>query len=81
MYPSFKKHIGTAEVSFELPSSTLNGSFDMGLLRILEQRLVHKNNREVYQYLIQWKNCNIEEATWEDEGLLEQNFLTFPLNP
>lgn len=64
IHPTFhvsqlKKHIGDAIINPHLPTTKPICTFEIGPLRVLERRVIHRNNREVYPYLIQWKTCSI----------------------
>lgn len=72
-----KKAVGQAKIHRQLPQVTEQGTFDLSPLRKLDSRSVVKDHKVAHQVLIQWKGCSIEEATWEDEDLLNINFPDF----
>lgn len=72
-----KKAIGQAKAHHQLPRVTDQGTFDITPLRQLDQRTILRDNKVVYQYLVQWRGCSVDEATWEDEDLLKSNFPDF----
>lgn len=72
-----KKAIGQSKVQKQLPQVTENGTFDLSPLRQLDNRSILRDHKMVYQKLIQWKGCSVDEATWEDEDLLLRNFPEF----
>lgn len=45
--------------------------------KILERRMIQKENKDVAQVLIQWKQVPIECATWEDYRALKIRFSAF----
>lgn len=77
-----KKHVGsTITLQPTLPSVKNQGVIEISPLRVLEHRTVLRNEGQVSQHLIHWKNSSIDEATWEDEELLQHNFPDFNLYP
>lgn len=72
-----KKAVGQHKVLQHLPQVNEQGVFDLVPLRQLDARTILRNAKVVYQLLIQWKGCSVEEATWEDEDLLRANFPHF----
>ena len=40
---------------------------------ILQTRTKKLRNKTLTQYLIQWKNLPVEEATWENEEFIQKN--------
>lgn len=69
-----KKYIGTTTTNTILPTTRQDGTTDIGPLRILEQRIVQNREEWSINILFSGKNCSIDEATWEDEELLKQNY-------
>lgn len=45
--------------------------------KVLERRMIKKNNRPVIQVLIKWMSTAPEDATWEDAHKLAQQFPEF----
>lgn len=72
-----KKAIGQSKVQQQLPQVTDQGTFDLAPLRQLDSRQILRDHKVVYQKLIQWRGCSVDEATWEDEDLLKCNFPEF----
>lgn len=72
-----KKAIGQSKVQHQLPRVTEQGTFDLTPLRQLDSRQILRDHKVVYQKLIQWRGCSVDEATWEDEELLKFNFPDF----
>lgn len=48
----------------------LDGEFLVKPLRILDQRETTLWKRAIIQAKVKWKHFSLEEATWEDEGLM-----------
>ena len=46
---------------------------------MLQERIVHKNNQEIPQVLVQWQNLSPLEATWEDVTYMQLEFSDFNL--
>lgn len=76
-----KRAIGQAKAHRQLPQVTEQGTFDLSPLRKLDTRSVVKDHKVIYQVLVQWKGCSVDEATWEDEDLLKLNFPEFLPSP
>lgn len=47
--------------------------------KILDRRMVKKNNRAVSELLIQWKSRDRIETTWEDAKAIAKKFPSFTL--
>ncbi|KAL8101446.1 hypothetical protein AgCh_033370 [Apium graveolens] len=69
-----KKAIGQLNVQKQLPQVSEQGTFELKPLRQLDNRSILRDHKMVYQKLIQWHGCSVDEATWEDEDLLQCNF-------
>lgn len=76
-----KKAVGQLKVQHQLPPVNDQGIIDLSPLRKLDTRSILRDKKVVYQQLIQWKGCGIDEATWEDEDLLQCNFPDFFRQP
>lgn len=76
-----KKAIRIARAHTHLPLVNEQGVFDLSPLRILDHRSIMKDHKMVYQLLIQWKGCSIDEATWENEDIIKCNFPDFQVSP
>lgn len=72
-----KKAIGQHKVQKQLPQLNEQGTFDLKPLRQLDSRSILRDHKVVYQKLIQWRGCSVDEATWEDEELLQCSFPDF----
>lgn len=61
-----KKHVGSKDrVSTTIPPMDLDGKFLLVPVKILDKRVVKRNNTAMGQWLIQWAHLPVEEATWE----------------
>lgn len=76
-----KKAVGHAKVHRQLPQVNDQGTFDLRPLRKLDSRSLVKDHKVLYQVLVQWKGCSVDEATWEDEELPKANFPDFVPDP
>ncbi|KAH9291972.1 hypothetical protein KI387_042837 [Taxus chinensis] len=69
-----KKVIGQKfEAQTELPELDEEGRIILEPEKILQTRTKRLRTRDIKEYLIKWKNLSIEDATWEDEGFLQQH--------
>ncbi|KAL7124990.1 hypothetical protein ABFS83_14G085600 [Erythranthe nasuta] len=70
-----KKHIGTGTpVVAAFPPMTASGQYLLVPVKILERRLVKRNNAAVGQVLVQWAHLPEAEATWEDAAEILHRF-------
>lgn len=61
-----KKHVGNKDkVSSTIPPMDPEGHFLLVPVKVLEKRMIKRNNAAVGQWLIQWAHLPVEEATWE----------------
>jgi hypothetical protein len=68
-----KKALGQHVVANEeLPLVDEEGHLILIPEEILEERTKHLRNRDIKEYLVRWKNLPIEDATWENEQVLQQ---------
>ena len=86
IHPTFhvsqlKKHVGSTVVHSTLPPVTSEGTFDMGPLKTLKHRKVYQGGKVIYQYLVQWKHGSMDDATWENEDMLQFYYPDLSLNP
>ena len=65
-----EKNIPTQIVLLELDEE---GKLILELEYILQTCMKKLRNKTLAQYLIQWKNLLVEEATWEDEEFIQKN--------
>ena len=73
-----KKVIGQKfEAQTELPELDEEGRIILELEKIMQTRTKRLRTKDIKQYLIKWKNLSIEDATWEDEGFLQQHARLF----
>ena len=64
-------------VSYTLPPLDDKGQFVLIRDKILRTRGRRLSNRAIKEYLVQWKDIPSEEATWEDEQILQHSNLEF----
>lgn len=61
-----KKHIRSKDrVSTTVLPTDPEGQFMFVSVKVLEKRMIRRNNAVVRQWLIQWAHLLVEEATWE----------------
>lgn len=61
-----KKYIGSKDrVSSTIPPMDPEGQFLLVPIKVLDRRMVKRNNVAAGQWLIQWAHLPIEKATWE----------------
>ena len=71
-----KKAIGQHITPIEiLPPMDEEGQLVLILEEILEVQGKRLRNRSIKEYLIRWKNLNIEDATWESEQVVRETGL------
>ena len=61
----------------ELPLIDAKGTVKVAPGRILQGRMIPRNNELVVQWLIQWVNLPEEAATWEDVVFVRKLFPSF----
>lgn len=72
-----KKHIGpTNRVVAELPQMDPQGQFILVPVKVLDKRIMKRNNAAAGQWLVQWAHAPEEEATWEFAEEMMQKFPT-----
>ena len=57
--------------------TSVDGTFDIYPEAILQSRIRTLRNRSLNEYLIKWSSYSIEDATWEREDVLLQNYPDF----
>ncbi|KAJ4756090.1 polyprotein [Rhynchospora pubera] len=66
-------------VSPQLPVVGPDGELRVEPEKVLERRVIKRNNEPVVQWLIQWFNRSPEEATWEDYESVSKEYPKFIL--
>ena len=67
-----KKYIGANQpLQPSLPVTTTSGQIIVELLAILNTRTIMRNNLYDKKFLVQWKNLDFSNNTWEDEAILK----------
>lgn len=69
-----KKAVQTPTEPVLPPELEVSASDLLVLAAILASRLLTDHNEQVRQWLIQWKGCPIEDATWEDAVSIQSQF-------
>lgn len=73
-----KKKISSKYIpSPTLPLTTHDGQFQVLPHKILDRRIITRNNIAIPQILIRWSNSTTQEATWEDYYVISQKFPQF----
>ena len=73
-----KKSIGQKIfISDRLPPLHDGGQLTLILENILKKRERRLRSRTIKEYLVQWKNIPSEDATWEEENVLQNPNLKF----
>ena len=73
-----KKKVGSKyTVSYTLPKLGSEGQFLVSPVKVLQRRMVKKNNVAVAQWLIQWSNTIPEDASWEDASTIQNQYPKF----
>ena len=73
-----KRKIGLGKVAcHDLPILGPDGQPKLEPVHVLERRLVKRKNKPVVQWLVQWSNLSVDEATWEDAEFVTQQFPDF----
>lgn len=65
--------VGEAIPSEFLPSNVM----DKHPVAVLDKRSIKRRNHAVVQWLVQWTDASLEEASWEDAEQIEKKFPTF----
>lgn len=71
-----KKHIGSHIASSNiLPEEDATGSVLVAPVVVLDTRVHYTSQGDlVIEWLVQWKNLDVSEATWEPDGHMMQQF-------
>lgn len=73
-----KKKVGSRyTVTTTLPRLGSEGQFLVYPVKVLQRRMVKKNNSAVAQWLIQWSNTIPEDASWEDSATIQEQYPEF----
>lgn len=73
-----KKKIGSEHhPTTVLPKLGSKGQFLVCPVKVLQRRMVKKNNQAVTQWLIQWSHSVPEDASWEDAKIIQEQFPEF----
>ena len=73
-----KKALGQqVKVTNELPPMDDEGHLVLQLEAIIDTRERQLRNRTVREFLVRWKNLPDEDATWENEKILQHPSLQF----
>lgn len=82
VHPTFhvsqlKCHIGKQPVQTTLSPISLDGTIIKEPTRILDQRMVNRDNHIVTEVLVEWANTFPEDSTWENLQDLQYRYLAF----
>lgn len=70
-----KRHCGKSAVpSPDLPLVGEDGKIKMEPTLVIETRAMPRNNTLVTQWLVQWANLPLENASWEDANFIKEKF-------
>ena len=73
-----KKKVGEKMVpSVALPYSDEKGQLKVQPVAILDRRMVKRKNSVAVQWLVQWFNSSLSNATWEDAEFIRTAFPDF----
>ncbi|KAJ7959586.1 Ty3/gypsy retrotransposon protein [Quillaja saponaria] len=72
-----KTHHGRHEVQAQLPQFSEDGLVSPEPVKVLDKRMVKKNNKAVVQLLVEWSHTAPEDATWMDYQKLKKQFPQF----
>lgn len=73
-----KKHCGTNAIpSADLPLVSKDGKIKTEPVQVLETRALPRNKLLVTQWLIQWVNLPLDNASWEDADFIKATFPEF----
>ncbi|GKV11569.1 hypothetical protein SLEP1_g22817 [Rubroshorea leprosula] len=76
-----KKKVGNAPVTSQFPDPLVHNGQHLLPDKILERRLQNCHGKPVTMWLIQWKGCTAEEASWETSADILARFPDFHPNP
>lgn len=73
-----KKKLGPDHnVTTALPKLGSEGQFLVFPVKILQRRMIKRNNAAVVQWLIQWSHSVPEDTSWEDSKVIQEQFPDF----
>lgn len=72
-----KKKIGANEFTQIDPPTTVDLTSPAYPSKILDRRLINRNNTAVVSVLVQWENMMPEDASWVDYEVLRRNYPQF----
>lgn len=73
-----KKHVGaTPIVAAELPEFNEADYCPLTPEAVLQRRLIQRQDHPVTQWLIRWHGLDSDQASWEDQTFIEQQFPEF----
>lgn len=73
-----KKHIGPQAIPCaDLPLVSQDGTIRTEPIHVLETRQIPRNNLPVVQWLVQWENLPLDDASWEDADFIKSTFSAF----
>lgn len=82
LHPTF--HVSLLKPCYEVPTKVNHPPIlDLSSLycpcptKILDRRMIQKGNKVVVQFLIQWEQLPVDQATWEDSNAIKVRFPTF----
>ncbi|XP_071917193.1 uncharacterized protein [Coffea arabica] len=76
-YGPYKPSAKGAVVHSQPPTLTEEGEVQIAPAAVLARRTLQRHGRDVEQALIQWKNLDTADATWEDGSAMQAQFLEF----
>ena len=73
-----KKKVGSDyRVTTFLPRLGPEGQFLVYPVKLLNKRMIKRNNAAVTQWLLQWSHSVPEDASWEDANVIQEQFPDF----
>jgi hypothetical protein len=73
-----KRHIGPKVIpQADLPLTDADGNIKMSLEKLLDRRMIPRNNAPIVQWLIKWLNLLEMATTWEDMDFMRRVFSDF----
>jgi hypothetical protein len=73
-----KKHVGPKAVpQANLPMVTPEGYIKLAPVTVLDTRALPQQDNIITQWLVQWQNLDVSQATWEDKTFIKSTFPQF----